>query len=100
VTVDEASVLVARMRGTWPRMYLVGGALDVWHDFFSRRDFATCVAALQKLAVTFKDPPAIYDFAQAIDGDRSQKFKCPTCGIGHPSPAGLSEHFDNVHWRE
>lgn len=100
MTVDEASVLVERMRGTWPRMYLVGGGLDVWHDFFSRRDFDACFTALQKIAVRHREPPAIYDFAQEIDGEASRKFKCPECRLGLPSPAALRDHFDNVHWRE
>lgn len=94
---DEATVLVGRMKGYWPRMYLVDDGLDVWLDYFRDQDFEMAVQALQQLARERERPPAVYDFVQAIEGESKRRFKCPVCGIGWPSQERCDEHVENVH---
>lgn len=98
MTIAEASVLVGRMKGYWPQMYLVDDGLDVWLDYFSRLEFDAAVEALGHLARERPKPPAVYDFVQAVEGETKRRFKCPECGIGWPTQERCDEHVANVHW--
>ena len=98
MTPEEASVLVGRMRGTWPRMYIVDDGLDVWLDYFARHDFDLAYLALRKLTEALDRVPGIKDFADIIEGEKTHRVKCPHCGIGWPSEARLAEHVENVHY--
>jgi hypothetical protein len=91
MTLDEATVLVGRMKGYWPRMYLVDDSLDVWIDFFKGLEFETAVGALGRLARERHTPPAVFDFVQAIEGESKRRFKCPECGIGWPTQERCDE---------
>lgn len=98
MTLDEARVIVGRMRGTWPRMYLVDDGLDVWTDYFLGQDFDSAVAALHKLSRELAAPPSIKDFVDAIEGDWRRAHKCPHCGLGFASDARVEEHVGHIHW--
>lgn len=97
MTPEEARVLVGRLKGSWPRMYLVDDGLDVWLDYFSEQDFDLAVAALRVLSRERPHPPAVSDFVTAIEGQGKYRFKCPVCGIGWPSQARCDEHVENIH---
>jgi len=98
MTPEEASVLVGRMRGTWPRMYLVDDGLDVWLDYFIRHDFDLSYLALRKLTETLDRVPMIKDFVDIIEGERKHRVKCPHCGLGFRTPGRVQEHQESVHW--
>lgn len=95
---DEANVLVGRMRGTWPKMYLVDDGLDVWLDYYVKQDFDLAYLALRKLTETLAFPPSIKDFVDAIEGEAAHRVKCPKCGLGFRTEARMEEHVGNVHW--
>lgn len=97
MTREEATVLVGRMRGSWPRMYLIDDGLDVWLDYFSEQDFDVAVAALRRLSRERPNAPAISDFVEAIEGESKYRFKCPQCGTGWPTQSRCQEHVENVH---
>jgi hypothetical protein len=98
VNLEEAGVIVGRMRGTWPRMYLVDDGLDVWTDYFLEQDFEPVVFALHKLSKERATPPAIKDFADVVEGENAHRFKCPHCGLGFKTEARVQEHVENIHW--
>lgn len=97
MTLEEATVLVGRMRGTWPSMYLVDDGLDVWVDYFLEQDFDTAVIALHTLSRTLGKPPALRDFVELIEGERKRRFKCPVCDLGFPTQERMVEHLEIIH---
>lgn len=94
----EARELTFRIRSTWTGSFMDDEMISHWTEFLQGYSLEDAVRAFAILQRTSRKIPSQPDFVDAIEGEASQRFKCPTCGIGWRTQERMEEHVANVHW--
>lgn len=98
MTADQAMEVARRIRAAWPDAYLDDERVSYWAEFLEQFGLEDAIRALDVLQRKDLKAPSFGRFTDVLNGEASQKHKCPKCGLGFKTEARVIEHINNVHW--
>ena len=94
----EAHAVATRIRAAWPDAFMDDERVSYWTEFITQYSVEDATRALSILQRKFAKVPSQGAFADVAEGEASQRFKCPHCGLGFKTEARVRDHVSNVHW--
>ena len=94
----EAHEVAVRIRTSWTGSFLNDEMLVHWTEFLQQYGVEDATRALDLLQRSSERVPTTAAFADAVEGERRRRSKCPACGLGFPSEERVQDHLANVHW--